>query len=152
MNKDDLKIKNIKDGTVMDHLPTSTALKVFDILGLENHNSTITIAINVPSNRIGKKDILKIEDKELSKEETDKIALVASTATINIIKNSEVVKKNKVEIPEKIVNIMKCGNPNCISNHEPTNSIFYLVNKELTLFRCHYCERVSDVNPKNLNI
>ncbi len=152
MNKDELKIKTIKDGTVVDHLPASTALKVFEILNLQKHTRTITIGICVPSSKMEIKDILKIEDKELSKEEADKIALIAPYATINIIKNFEVVNKNKVEIPDKIVNLMKCINPNCISNHEPADSIFYLADKKDILLRCHYCERVSDVNPKNLNI
>ena len=152
MKDNELKIKTIKDGTVIDHLPVSTALKVFEMLGLELHTPTITIGISVPSSKTGAKDILKIENRELSKEESDKIALISPNATINIIKDFEVIKKNKVEIPEKVVNLMKCSNPNCISNHEPADSIFYLINKDNISLICHYCERTSEVNPKNLNV
>ena len=141
----ELKITPIKDGTVIDHITPGNAIKVLHILKLpESTSSVVSAAINVRS-KMGKKDIVKIENRELDPKEVDKIALIAPKATINIIRNFGVIKKYKVHIPEEVVGIVKCSNPTCISNSkEPVKSRFLLVSKDPPLIKCYYCERETE--------
>ncbi|MCD6481362.1 MAG: aspartate carbamoyltransferase regulatory subunit [Thermoplasmata archaeon] len=139
----ELRVQPIKDGTVIDHIPPGNALKVLHILGMERNlpESVISIAINVKGKR-GKKDIVKIENRELDTQEVNKIALIAPNATINIIRNYEVVEKHRVKVPDELVGIVKCGNPNCISNgREPVESRFIVKSREPLRIKCYYCER-----------
>ena len=143
--KQELKIKAIENGTVIDHITANKSLHILKILGLpdsEVHN--VTIAMNVSSKEIGRKDILKIENRELDPKELNQIALVAPKATINIIRNYEPVKKDKIILPEKIKGIIKCTNPKCITNYEnePINPIFKVINNYPPVVRCHYCEKL----------
>ncbi|RKX94819.1 MAG: aspartate carbamoyltransferase regulatory subunit [Spirochaetes bacterium] len=135
------KVYAIKDGTVIDHVPATKALKVIDILGLENEG-ILTIGIGFSSEKMGRKDIIKIENKYLEKEETDKISLIAPLATINIIKNGKLVEKRKIELPDEYINIVKCPNPNCITSKEHVISRFKVINRTPLILRCHYCERI----------
>jgi len=94
------------------------------------------------SGKMGKKDIVKVENRELDPHELDKIALIAPKATINIIREYEVVKKHKVELPSEVVGIAKCSNPTCISNaREPVKSRFQIVSKDPLRIKCYYCDR-----------
>ena len=96
--------------------------------------------MNVPSKRMGKKDIVKIEGRELKAEEVDKIALIAPNATINIIRDYKVVDKKRVQLPKVIKNIVRCANPACISNsNEPVQPTFYVESQEPLYLKCHYC-------------
>jgi aspartate carbamoyltransferase regulatory subunit len=134
------KVYAIKDGTVIDHIPATKALKVIDILGLENEG-ILTIGIGFSSEKLGKKDIIKIENKYLKKEETDKISLIAPGATINIIKDGKLIEKRKIERPEEYINIVKCLNPNCITQHTNIKTRFKAAKTSPLTLRCHYCER-----------
>ncbi len=139
----ELKVQPIKDGTVIDHITPGNALKVLKILGLleKQPDSIISIAMNVVGKR-GKKDIVKIENRELDPKEVDKIALIAPNATINIIRNYEVVEKRKVKVPDEIVGIVKCANPNCISNtKEPVQPKFIVKSRNPLKIKCYYCEK-----------
>ncbi|WP_461866286.1 aspartate carbamoyltransferase regulatory subunit [Thermococcus sp.] len=141
----ELKVTAIKEGTVIDHIPAGKGLKVIQILKLDKLNGgALLLAANVHSKKLGKKDIVKIEGKFLSEEEVNKIALIAPSATVNIVRDYRVTEKFNVEIPEKIVGILKCGNPNCISNHEYTTPKFYVISKEPLKVRCYYCERTME--------
>ena len=141
----ELKVSAIKEGTVIDHIPAGKGLKVIQILRLDRVNGGILLlAANVPSQKLGRKDIVKIEGKYLSEEEVNKIALIAPTATVNIIRDYAVTEKFNVEIPGEIVGILRCGNPNCVSNHEYTAPKFYVISKEPLKVRCHYCERTME--------
>ena len=94
---------------------------------------------------MGKKDIVKIENRELETKEVNKIALIAPKATINIIRDYEVVEKYKVELPDEIVGIVTCSNPTCISNaREPVKSRFLLVGRDPPQIKCYYCERETE--------
>jgi len=137
-----LKITPIKDGTVIDHITPGRALKVLRVLNLpESTSSVVSILMNVMGKK-GKKDIVKIENRELDPKELDKIALIAPKATINIIRDYEVVKKHTVEIPNEVVGITRCSNPTCISNaREPVESRFHVISKDPPRIRCYYCER-----------
>ena len=135
------KVYAINDGTVIDHIPSTRALKVIDILGLENEG-ILTIGIGFSSKKMGKKDIIKIENKYLKKEETDKISLIAPNATINIIKNGKLKKKRKIEPPDEYSNIVKCTNPNCITSKDEGETKFKIISTSPLVLRCHYCERI----------
>jgi aspartate carbamoyltransferase regulatory subunit len=139
--KKELSISAIKDGSVIDHVPSNAALKVVDILNLKGIRGVISVATNLSSKEMGKKGIIKISGKYLTEEEIDKIALIAPHATVNIIKGYDVKKKVKVVIPSTIKKIIKCSNPNCITNNEKITTKFYVLNKDPLKVRCHYCER-----------
>ncbi len=138
----EVKVTPIKDGTVIDHITPGNAVKVLHILKIpESTTAVVSVAINVTGKK-GKKDIVKIESRELDPKELDKIALIAPKATINIIRDYEVVKKHKVELPTEVIGIAKCSNPTCISNaREPVQSRFHVVCKDPPRIRCYYCER-----------
>ncbi|MHA1605609.1 MAG: aspartate carbamoyltransferase regulatory subunit [Candidatus Freyarchaeota archaeon] len=141
MTEKELRVRKIRDGTVIDHISAGTALEVLKILGLtgkEGH--TISILINTPSSKLGKKDVVKIEGRELDPKEVDKIALISPRATINIIRNYEVVEKQRVSLPPIITGFPKCVNPNCIMNsREPAPPSFTVVSKDPVRIRCRYC-------------
>ncbi len=141
----ELKVTPIKNGTVIDHIPPGLALKVLHVLKIpEETSSAVSIAMNVKS-KMGKKDIVKIENKELDKREVNKISLIAPKATINIIRDYEVVKKHRVQLPNEIIGIVKCSNPTCISNsREPVDSRFIVVSKDPPHIKCYYCERETE--------
>lgn len=154
--KEKLKIQPIENGTVIDHLRSSTALQVLKILNPELYHKgegskeeIISLAMNVYSPSMERrKDIVKIEGVELTSEETDKITLISPGATINIIRDYDVVKKNAVELPEEIQGIVECSNSNCISNkeyepmkrREPIDYRFKVRNEDVVRLKCKYCE------------
>ena len=143
---EELRVQKIREGTVIDHINAGHALSVLRILGMtgrENH--VVSVAINVPSTKLKKKDIVKVEGRELNAEEVDKIALIAPKATINIIRDYEVVEKQKVKLPKIVRGIVKCDNPMCISNSkEPIQSTFFLEQDDPLRLRCYYCNRILD--------
>jgi aspartate carbamoyltransferase regulatory subunit len=134
-----LLISPIRNGTVIDHITPGEAINVIRILGITGTTSEcLSIATNVNSRFSGTKDIVKIENRELSKEEVDRIALIAPHATINIIREYDVVGKIGVEIPSVVTGVIRCPNPGCISNsNEPIKSRFALNNG---ILRCLYCD------------
>ncbi|MEA2054738.1 MAG: aspartate carbamoyltransferase regulatory subunit [Candidatus Thermoplasmatota archaeon] len=139
----ELKVQPIKNGTVIDHITPGYALKVLKILKISEGagGSIISVVMNVEG-KGGKKDIVKIENRELKSHEVDKIALIAPNATINIIRDYEVADKHRVIIPDEIVGIVKCANPNCISNsNEPVKPRFVVKSREPLRIKCFYCER-----------
>lgn len=146
MTETELYVSKIKHGTVIDHITGGHALDVVKILGITGRESgTVTIAMNVPSKRFRSKDIVKIEGRELKPQEVHKIALLAPHATINIIRDYRVTKKQEVKLPKEIENIIKCANPACISNsNEPVRTRFYVDSEEPLLLKCHYCGHIME--------
>lgn len=144
MSDHELRVSKIKNGTVIDHISGGYALEVIKILGITGREKRImTIAINVSSKRLKIKDIIKIEGRTLDSQEVNKIALVAPHATINIVRNYEVVEKLEVTLPHVIENIVKCINPMCISNsNEPIGTRFIVESEEPLLMKCNYCGRL----------
>ncbi|MDV0443573.1 aspartate carbamoyltransferase regulatory subunit [Methanorbis rubei] len=134
-------ISPIKNGTVIDHITPGEGLTVIRILGIQDGtNITFTVATNVVSSRGGRKDMVKIENRELVKSEVDKLALIAPDAKISIIRDSKVVEKKSVEVPTDITGVIKCPNPNCITNtREPAESRFTAHPRG---YRCCYCDTV----------
>jgi aspartate carbamoyltransferase regulatory subunit len=143
-----LLVRRIKDGTVIDHIEAGKALvvlRVIDITGKDGN--VITVALNVPSNKHIKKDIVKIENRFLMKYETDKLALIAPRATINIIKDYKLVEKRKIQLPDSIVGIFRCPNLKCISNsEEDIRSTLDIVDKQNIILECRYCARTLTIN------
>ena len=146
MSKKTLRVSKIKDGTVIDHITSSHALDVAKILGITRWKAgVVTIAINVPSKRLGHKDMVKVEGRILAAAEVDKIALLAPHASINIIKDYKVVEKQRVKLPDTIKGIVKCDNPACISNsNEPVQTKFYVEKEEPLRLKCHYCGHIME--------
>jgi len=134
-----LLISPIKDGTVIDHITAGEALNVLKIIGITGTTEErVSVATNVPSDKIGKKDIVKIENKELKKEEMDKIALIAPRVSISIIREYKVCSKDGVQRPKFLLGVVRCPNPGCISNaHEPVRSRFEVLPNGL---HCMYCD------------
>ena len=150
----DVKVRPIKNGTVIDHITPGMALHVLKIIGIPDTGvqSTVSILMRVPSRRVKWKDIVKVEDRELDKSQVDKIALIAPNATINIIRNYNVVEKHHVEAPKEVVGLVRCENPNCITNkpREPVKSKFTVTSYEPLQLKCNYCERITTDIAKHL--
>jgi len=141
MARKTLRVSKIKEGTVIDHITSGHALDVIKILGITGRSEgAVTVAMNVPSKRLGMKDMVKVEGRELNSKEVDKIALLAPHATINIIRDYKVAEKERVKLPKVIRGIVKCANPACISNSkEPVQPTFYVEKGDPLRLRCHYC-------------
>ncbi len=147
--KKELRVRPIKNGTVIDHIAAGQALNVLKILGIIGQTDAVISAVtNVPSQAMGTKDIVKVEGRELAPHEVDKIALIAPSATINIVREYKVKEKHKVALPSVIEGLVRCANPNCISNtNEPVISKFTVNKREKGVqLRCVYCERVISEN------
>ena len=141
----ELKVQPIRNGTVIDHIAPGMALKVLHVLNIPQPGmtSTVTAAINVPSKHMGRKDIVKVEDRELDGAEVNKISLIAPKASINIIREFEVAEKRLVNLPDLVEGIVRCPNPNCITNAgEPVRSAFKVTAKDPPRLQCGYCDRM----------
>lgn len=143
MTEVELRVKPIKNGTVIDHIAGGQALNVLKILGISGTtDATVSVVMNVESKKLQKKDIVKVEDRELKEEEVNRIALIAPAATINIIRDYLVIEKRAVDLPDEIVGVVRCQNPSCISNtSEPIKSRMMVKAKNPVLLRCIYCEQ-----------
>ena len=143
-DKTQLKVSAIKEGTVIDHIPAQNLFKVISILRLDKINTQITFGTNLESKRLGLKAIIKISELFFREAEINKIALVAPEAKLNIIRGYEVVEKKLVQIPDEISGIVKCFNPQCITNHEKITTRFTVLSKKDVSLKCHYCEKITD--------
>lgn len=139
----ELKVTAIENGTVIDHIPAQNVLKVLHILNLENSTNQLLIGENLESAKFGKKGIIKVSNTFFDKDEIDKIALVAPSATLIVIRNYEVSEKRQVSIPKKVENIVRCFNPNCITNREAIPTRFTVVDEQEIKLQCHYCEKIT---------
>ena len=139
-----LRISGIREGTVVDHIPTKSTFKVAEFLNLKEGKNIVTVGMNFESKKLGKKGVVKIGERFLTKEEVDKISLIAPKAKISIIKDYEVKEKFSVEIPKILDGVISCANNNCITNNQPITTKFHVLSKEPLKIRCHYCERTLD--------
>jgi aspartate carbamoyltransferase regulatory subunit len=137
------RIPAIRDGIVIDHIPCGNATKVLDILNIQQDtNNVITVGINLFSAKMGKKDVVKIENKKIETKELQKISIIAPNANISFIKNYAVFDKIQITIPDVIIDIIKCNNYNCITNHQNiTTKFFKIADDNNMLFRCNHCEK-----------
>ena len=139
----ELKVSAIENGTVIDHIPANFVFQVINILGLNKVQNQIMVGTNLDSQKYGKKGIIKVSNKYFESEEINKIALVAPSATLIVIKDYTVVYKAKVEVPDRISKIVKCINPNCITNHENIVTSFNVIDKVDLRLSCRYCEKIT---------
>ncbi|HEY5575869.1 MAG TPA: aspartate carbamoyltransferase regulatory subunit [Clostridiaceae bacterium] len=142
-----LRINSIKNGIVIDHIGAGLGIKIFQYLGLDKADYTVALIMNVESKKLGKKDIIKIEN-ELDLDYTV-LGLIDPNITVDIIKENVIREKIKLSLPEKVENVMKCKNPRCITSVEKyIPNIFHLVDHSAGEYRCTYCDeiyRVSDL-------
>ena len=153
VEQSELMVRRIKEGTVIDHIDEGKGLQVLDALRIDGQDgSLITLAMNVPSGKSKKKDIIKVENRFLKDDDTNKIAIIASKATINIIKNYKLIEKRRVALPNEIDKIFRCTNPDCITNStEHIESIMDVIDKEGMVLKCRYCARILDVSKIKYN-
>lgn len=145
----ELKVTPIRNGTVIDHLPSGSALRICQVLGIPRPGSasTVSVVINVPSDRMGLKDILKVEDRDLPPEDLDRLAVLAPEATVNTIRDYHVADKTRPELPDRVTSVVACPSSACITNdNEPVAPEFEVhQNGEGIELTCAYCvSRVQD--------
>lgn len=148
--KRELQVAALQNGTAIDHIPPEQLFKVASLLGLDKTNNTITIGNNFHSKKMGKKGLIKIEDKFFKEDEINRIALIAPNVILNIIRDYEVVEKKKVILPSELVGLVKCNNPKCITNNEPMLTRFDVTDKAGGTIKCRYCER--SINKEDIHI
>lgn len=146
-----IKVNAIKNGTVIDHIPAGNGMKVLDLIRLTGKNA-VMMGMNLTSAKLGKKDIIKIENRELSADEVNVIALLAPQASLIIIKDFEVASKQQLSIPQEIDGFIICPNPKCITNVEGITSRFKLTNAEEKTVRCAYCEKKYHINEVGVTV
>lgn len=150
MSKKERLVAATENGTVIDHIPSEKTYEVANILGLQNLDTVVTIGYNYLSKKIGRKGIIKIENKFFTDEEISRLSVVAPNVVLNIIRNYEVVEKKKVETPDELRGIVKCNNPKCVTNNEPMDTIFTVTDKEAGTIRCHYCDKEQNISEVQL--
>lgn len=134
-----MNIDSIRNGVVIDHITAGKAMLLYELLGLDKIDASVAIIKNASSSKMGKKDIIKIDgDYEVN---LDIIGYVDPESTVNIIRDGALVEKKKISAPEKLVNVIKCKNPRCITCCEQElDQIFLLTDKTKVRYRCIYCE------------
>ncbi len=140
----------IENGTVIDHIPAEKTYQVVNLLGLQNLQTPVTIGFNYLSKKLGRKGLIKVSDKFFSDDEISRLSVVSPNVVLSIIKNYEVVEKKKVITPDELRGIVKCNNPKCITNNEPMQTVFNVIDKEHGILKCHYCDKEQDINKVEL--
>ena len=138
-----MNIDSIQNGVVLDHIQAGRSMEIYQFLHLDQLDCSVAIIKNVRSDRMGKKDITKIDSPmEL---DLDVLGYIDSNITVNIIRNGKRVEKKHLELPRKLVNIIRCKNPRCITVAEPQlDAIFLLSDAEKHTYRCAYCDTAKD--------
>ena len=142
MNESERKIPAIRDGSVIDHIPSRDTFRIMRILNPQEFIHPISVTLNLDSEKIGKKGVIKIDNRFLTEKEVNKIAILAPNATVSIIRDYRIVEKIEVKIPEELAGIVNCSNPTCVTNREEVISNFKVVRKDPLEVKCLYCERV----------
>ncbi len=134
-----MNIDTITNGYVLDHITAGKGMSVYNYLGLDELDCSVAIIRNVKSQKMGKKDIIKID--ALIDIDLDVLGYIDSGITVNIVKNSVIERKEQLRLPTTLQNVIKCKNPRCITSAEgDLNHIFYLADEEKHLYRCRYCD------------
>lgn len=136
-----LEITSIEKGIVIDHIPAGYGIKLFNLLKLEKADYTVALIINAFSDKMGKKDIIKINNK--IQLDVEFLGLINADITINIIEEGKIAKKVRLTVPEKVTNVIKCKNPRCVTSIESNiDHVFHLVDREKRSYRCEYCDDI----------
>ncbi len=141
VEKKEIKVTALREGTVIDHLAPGTALQVVQTLGV-GEEGVVLIGLNLESKKHSAKGIIKIEKRELNQDEMSKVALLSPEATISIIREFKVVEKTTPELPDRVRGLVKCSNPSCVTNHYDMETIFIVLGRNPVRVACHYCERI----------
>lgn len=139
--KKKLEVQAIENGSVIDHIAAGQGVKILKFFQLTDTKQKITIGLNLPTGGNQTKDLIKIENTQITDSQANQLALFAPDATINLIDDYDVVKKFRVQLPEAIRGVLACPNSNCISHSEPVDSLFYIKQKQQLKLKCHYCEK-----------
>ncbi len=150
MQKKEMLVAAIENGTVIDHIPADRTFQVVNLLGLKDAKTPVTIGYNYPSEKVKSKGIIKVSDKFFTDSEISRLSVVAPKVVLNIIRGYEVVEKKTVDTPDKLCGIVRCNNPVCITNNEPMQTIFHVIDKERGICKCHYCDKEQDINKVEL--
>lgn len=134
-----LNIDSIENGIVIDHITAGRGMRVYELLELDKLDTCVAIIKNAKSNKFGRKDIIKIEG--VLNIDLDVLGFIDNNATVCTILNGRLVEKKKPTLPEKLVNIVSCKNPRCITSIEDVDQVFYLCNEKAHRYRCKYCEQ-----------
>lgn len=135
-----LNVGQINEGFVLDHITAGKSMTIYHDLGLDKLDCTVAIIKNARSNKMGKKDILKVEC-DIDTLDLDIVGFIDHNITVNIVKDAQIVEKKKLRLPSKIVNVIRCKNPRCITSIEQgLKQIFLLTDEEKEIYRCKYCE------------
>ena len=135
-----LNVGKIEEGFVLDHIKAGKSLAIYEHLGLDKLDCTVAIIKNAASQKMGKKDIIKI-DCPIDVIDLDILGFIDHNITVNIIKDEQIVEKKRLELPRKITNVIKCKNPRCITSVEQgLDHVFILTDEENQVYRCQYCE------------
>ncbi len=135
-----LNVGQIEEGFVLDHIKAGKSLSIYEHLGLDKLDCTVAIIKNARSNKMGKKDILKVEC-DINMLDLDVLAFIDHNITVNVIKDCEIVDKKELVLPKMIKNVIKCKNPRCITSIEQElPHIFLLADEAKEVYRCKYCE------------
>ncbi|MBI2484069.1 aspartate carbamoyltransferase regulatory subunit [Candidatus Uhrbacteria bacterium] len=138
-----LSVAAIKNGTVIDHIPQGTALRILALLNLTSYPKIATVGLNLPSQSMKRKDLIKLEDREITQEEASQIAVFAPKATMAIIRNYAVIKKIPLRIPDTVEHVFLCHNQNCVTNKDRMSSKFRIIQTGSSIhLECVYCERM----------
>ena len=134
-----LNISGIREGVVLDHIQAGKSMDIYRYLRLGELDCTVAIIKNAKSNKMGRKDIIKIEDAQ--DVDLDVLGLVARQATVDIIHGGQIVNKQTPTLPERVVNVITCVNPRCVTTTEPgIDQVFYLDHTDDEVYRCRYCD------------
>ena len=137
-----LNIDRIRNGIVIDHIRAGQGIRIFNWLGLDKATYTVAFVVNASSKIMGKKDIIKIGDTDITIN-FNVLGLIDPNITINVIENQKVTKKIKLQLPDKVENVLICKNPRCITSTEKyVPHVFHLENSELQTYRCEYCDEI----------
>lgn len=151
MNKKERIVAAIENGTVIDHIPADKTYQVASLLRLHELTTPVTIGQNYVSKKLGRKGIIKVEDKYFTDAEISQLSVLASHVVLNIIRDYEVVEKKTVNLPKELRGIVKCNNPKCITNNEPMPTYFTVIEKmKEPMLRCHYCDKMQHIDKVEL--
>ena len=152
MNKKERLVAAIENGTVIDHIPADKTFQVASLLKLHELSSQVTIGLNFRSKKLGRKGIIKVENKFFTDDEISQLSVVAHKVVLSIIRDYEVIEKKTVNLPDQLVGIVRCNNPKCITNNEPMKTHFPIVDKNAPHpeLRCRYCDKVQDIDKVKL--
>ncbi|MCA9495602.1 MAG: aspartate carbamoyltransferase regulatory subunit [Nanoarchaeota archaeon] len=140
----ELHVQAIENGTVIDHIESKQVYRIVKILNCMDWEDMVLIGTNLGSLKTKRKGVIKFSNRFLSDAEINKISLLAGNGTINIIKNYGVVDKKIISIPDKVEGMVKCFNPNCISNFEKVLTKFFVLDKKDIKLKCYYCEKITE--------